>query len=416
MKRVFFKEYLLIILAIILCFELQLGSSVVHAEENNYEYVSVTGKKIELYLDAGKTVDTQTKVMDNQTFLVKDIQTEGIFTYLGIYDGQDLIGYLDASQVTKADGPEGIEKIVRDYVEIVHSAEIYQDFAWNISGKTDEKIGQVFKVKSNYHHFNGNVYLSLFDQQNQWIGYVNQKETIASDRQSFFTQSSDESNKQELVEKRSEQAETSEAPMVENQSSVISESLDKSQHFITGKSSTVSRVATNELTVDKTNKVIEWNDHSSFIQAIAPKAQKLANEASLYPSVMIAQAVLESSFGESKLSKEANNLFGIKYSQSDAGKFESYDIPSDEVINGIRVTLPASFRKYSTIADSLKDNAELLAKGLSYNAKFYQGTWRANAATYQEATQALTGKYATDPAYDMKLNQLIETWNLSQYD
>jgi flagellum-specific peptidoglycan hydrolase FlgJ len=214
---------------------------------------------------------------------------------------------------------------------------------------------------------------------------------------------------------------------MEEEIASVNKNTDK--HFITGTSvlpalTSPVKKANNVTVKDDTRRVnatstsetITWTDNASFIKAIAPSAQKLADQYGLYPSVMIAQAALESGFGASKLSKEANNLFGIKFSSGDEGKFEKYDIPSDEFINGIRVTLPASFRKYATISDSLLDNAKLLANGLSWNAKFYQGTWRKNARTYQEATQSLTGKYATDPNYHTKLNQLIVTWDLTKYD
>ena len=47
---------------------------------------------------------------------------------------------------------------------------------------------------------------------------------------------------------------------------------------------------------------------------------------------------------------------------------------------------------------------------------YYSGTWRGNAQNYKEATAALQGKYATDPNYSKKLNNIIEKWHLFQYD
>ncbi|OTE88312.1 hypothetical protein B1K96_36515, partial [Escherichia coli] len=52
---------------------------------------------------------------------------------------------------------------------------------------------------------------------------------------------------------------------------------------------------------------------SAFIAEIATYAQPVANANDLYASVMIAQAILESGWGRSSLSKAPNyNLFGIK--------------------------------------------------------------------------------------------------------
>ena len=60
-------------------------------------------------------------------------------------------------------------------------------------------------------------------------------------------------------------------------------------------------------TVSKTKKTEE------FIQEIGESARKVAKDKNLYASVMIAQAILESGAGNSKLSQKPNyNLFGIK--------------------------------------------------------------------------------------------------------
>ncbi|EMF0131667.1 peptidoglycan DD-metalloendopeptidase family protein, partial [Enterococcus hirae] len=53
---------------------------------------------------------------------------------------------------------------------------------------------------------------------------------------------------------------------------------------------------------------------------------------------------------------------------------------------------------------------------LTGNSHFYDGVWKTNAKTYQEATKFLTGRYATDTSYDKKLNGLIETYDLTKYD
>ena len=47
---------------------------------------------------------------------------------------------------------------------------------------------------------------------------------------------------------------------------------------------------------------------------------------------------------------------------------------------------------------------------------FYHGAWKTNTNSYRDATQWLQGRYATDTAYASKLNNLIETHNLTQYD
>ena len=50
----------------------------------------------------------------------------------------------------------------------------------------------------------------------------------------------------------------------------------------------------------------------AFLDKASRQAQKAAKKYGVYPSVMIAQAIVESDWGRSGLATSANNLFGIK--------------------------------------------------------------------------------------------------------
>ena len=76
----------------------------------------------------------------------------------------------------------------------------------------------------------------------------------------------------------------------------------------------------------------------------------------------------------------------------------------------------AQFIKYSGYEESFQDYAKLMKNGSIGNPAFYQGTWKSNTTSYHKATKALTGTYATDIYYGEKLDQLIETYELTQYD
>ncbi len=66
------------------------------------------------------------------------------------------------------------------------------------------------------------------------------------------------------------------------------------------------------------NKQAQWFRlqpirQKSFIESIAASAKPVADSNGLYPSVMIAQAILESNWGSSQLSRAPYyNLFGIQ--------------------------------------------------------------------------------------------------------
>ena len=140
------------------------------------------------------------------------------------------------------------------------------------------------------------------------------------------------------------------------------------------------------------------------IQNIAASAVPVANEYGLYPSVMIAQAILESGGGTSLLASQYNNYFGVKYT-SGAG----VDLPTTEYVNGSPETVVAKFQAYDSPTDSFADQGALLQN-------YYSGTLRENASSYQDATAALQGHYATDPNYANLLNNIISTYDLTAYD
>ncbi|OTN83975.1 hypothetical protein A5819_003525 [Enterococcus sp. 7E2_DIV0204] len=151
-----------------------------------------------------------------------------------------------------------------------------------------------------------------------------------------------------------------------------------------------------------------------FVARIGDQAREVGLEKNLFGSVMIAQAILESGSGGSQLSQAPyNNLFGIK------GDYEgqSVTLPTLEDDGfGNFYSIEAAFRLYPSYKESFEDYSKLFTDGINGNPTIYQSAWKSEAVTYQNATQALTGVYATDTQYNVKLNSLIETYDLTQYD
>lgn len=149
-------------------------------------------------------------------------------------------------------------------------------------------------------------------------------------------------------------------------------------------------------------------DQAKFISRIAKSAQKVGMEYDLYPSVIIAQAALESNWGSSGLAqKPYHNLFGVK------GSFNGKSVvqPTTEYTrDGVEKKINDHFRWYENDYQSLCDYAETLADPL------YAGVHRGQASSYRAATHSLLGRYATDPQYDRKLNKIIASYQLTKYD
>ncbi|WP_142381192.1 amidase domain-containing protein [Staphylococcus rostri] len=151
----------------------------------------------------------------------------------------------------------------------------------------------------------------------------------------------------------------------------------------------------------------------AFINDIAKDAHRIGQEQDLYASVMIAQAILESDSGRSALAQSPNyNLFGMK------GAYQGQSVGFNTLeSNGKNMyQIQADFRKYPNQKASLEDYAKLIKGGIDGNPTIYKGVWKSESSSYRTATSELVGTYATDPNYDTKLKQLIQTYDLTRFD
>lgn len=156
----------------------------------------------------------------------------------------------------------------------------------------------------------------------------------------------------------------------------------------------------------------EDSQAAEFIDTISPMAVIIAEEKGLYPSVMIAQAGLESGWGSSALANKYNNLMGTKGSW----RGNNVTMKTNEEVAGKTVEISAGFSVYSSWADSLEHYGKMLRDGLDWDSEFYKGTWRENTESYRDATSWLVGRYATDTSYARKLNSTIEKYDLNRFD
>ncbi|CAM4197236.1 GW domain-containing glycosaminoglycan-binding protein [Listeria booriae] len=158
-------------------------------------------------------------------------------------------------------------------------------------------------------------------------------------------------------------------------------------------------------------EITRVDPQQEFINLLAGHAQEIQDQEGILTSITLAQAILESNWGESKLATEGRNLFGIK------GEYQkdSVTMPTQEFENNEWITIDAAFRKYPTWFESLDDHAALFLKGTSWDKTKYQGVIKAK--DYKTAANALQkAGYATDPGYAEKLIELIEQRNLQAYD
>lgn len=138
-----------------------------------------------------------------------------------------------------------------------------------------------------------------------------------------------------------------------------------------------------------------------YIAVFSDIAQDEMRKYGVPASITLAQGILESGAGKGRLSKEANNHFGIKCHEWDGEKIYHDDDKTQEC-----------FRKYKNAKYSFRDHS-LFLKDRSRYAKLFQ----LSQDDYQGWAKGLRAAgYATDRKYPTKLIGLIERYKLNRFD
>lgn len=124
------------------------------------------------------------------------------------------------------------------------------------------------------------------------------------------------------------------------------------------------------------------------------------------PSVVAAQAALESNWGRSSLATQGKNLFGVKGSY----KGQSIVFPTQEWTGGGYVTINDAFAKYPSWDVSIVEHGKLIAENARYRAAI------GKTDPLAQITAIWSAGYATDPAYPSKIMSVINANNLRAWD
>ena len=151
--------------------------------------------------------------------------------------------------------------------------------------------------------------------------------------------------------------------------------------------------------------------HRQFINQVAPYAQQLQQRTHVLASLQIAQAILESDWGESTLASQYHNYFGVKAGQDEPGVVLS----TLEYVNDHYETVNARYRTYPNWQASFAAHAQLFVNGVDWNPKKYSDVLA--ATDYRSGAAALQKDgYATDPGYTSKIVTIIEKYHLNRFD
>jgi len=141
----------------------------------------------------------------------------------------------------------------------------------------------------------------------------------------------------------------------------------------------------------------------AYVKRFAKTAQTEMEKYGIPASITLAQGLLESNVGESRLATQNNNHFGIKCFSKRCKKGHCANYTDDSHKD--------FFRKYKSTWESFRAHSKLL------QAKRYRPLYKLDKKDYKGWAHGLKkAGYATDKKYAPKIIQLIEDLGLDAYD
>lgn len=145
---------------------------------------------------------------------------------------------------------------------------------------------------------------------------------------------------------------------------------------------------------------------NTFLATLKPYAMKDMDQTTILASLTAAQGFIESNKGNSKLTQECNNLFGIKGSY----KGQSGTYWTTEYYNGVKTRVQAAFRKYPSWQESIADHSSLFNRLNRYK------NLRGETDYVKACNNVQLDGYATSPTYATTLIETINKYKLYEWD
>lgn len=145
-----------------------------------------------------------------------------------------------------------------------------------------------------------------------------------------------------------------------------------------------------------------WKTEDQYIQKFATYAVEEMEKYKIPASITLAQGLLETGGGQSRLAQEGNNHFGIKCKENWTGKTMKHtdDAPNE------------CFRVYDDPKQSYEDHSIFLA-----NRPYYVNLFKLDIKDYKAWAHGLKkAGYATNPRYAYILIDKIEKYKLYEFD
>ena len=148
---------------------------------------------------------------------------------------------------------------------------------------------------------------------------------------------------------------------------------------------------------------ITEDDRQAFINRFIDISVEEMERTGIPASITLAQAIVESGWGQSRIAVEGNNFFCIKCNNGWEGPgLQEWDDDPEK----------SCFRKYDNVVQSFFDHSDFLVENIRYQPLF-----QLDKLDYKAWAKGLKDcGYATHPQYDEKLVEVIEGYSLWIYD
>lgn len=139
-----------------------------------------------------------------------------------------------------------------------------------------------------------------------------------------------------------------------------------------------------------------------FLDKLSEPAERVARETGISPRLILAQAALETGWGQHTQSAyDGTTTFNIFNIKAGGWQGETTHAKTFEFLNGQMQTVQAEFRVYNSYQEAFRDYADLIGHSPRYQAV-------AAAPDVEEAAERLQeAGYATDPHYARKLKAIM---------
>ncbi len=158
----------------------QVGAGAEGTYQSYGKYVTITNKNYSTYSDF-----SWSKKGSSQTIYGKTLKASGKYnhfngsTYLSLHDSSGKwYGYINENATSLGDGAQGVYQSYGKYVTIINNNySTYSNFNWTVKNTTKNMNEKTYHAKGKYNHYSGATYLSIFDGNGKWQGYINEKAT-----------------------------------------------------------------------------------------------------------------------------------------------------------------------------------------------------------------------------------------------